>query len=95
MAAPEAPLSAPARRGTEAQLGTLALAVRDQPATREHVRHIMATTIDATRDALRRKFGTCVRQRQEVDSTRSACEAQDPDAAEATKLSLTPGRQLT
>lgn len=43
--------------GLMRQLGTLALAVRGEPATREHVRHIMATTIDATRDALRRKMG--------------------------------------
>jgi len=42
--------------GLMRQLGTLALAIRGEPATREHVRHIMATTIDATRDALRRKF---------------------------------------
>ena len=39
------------------QLGTRALAIRGEPATREHVRHILATTIDATRDALRRKLG--------------------------------------
>ncbi|HVM97360.1 MAG TPA: radical SAM protein [Candidatus Acidoferrales bacterium] len=43
--------------GLMRQLGTLALAIRGEPATREHVRHIMATTIDATRDALRRKLG--------------------------------------
>jgi radical SAM superfamily enzyme YgiQ (UPF0313 family) len=42
--------------GLMRQLGTLALAIRGEPATREHVRHIMATTIDATRDALRRKL---------------------------------------
>jgi hypothetical protein len=29
---------------------------RGEPATREHVRHILATTLDATRGALRRKF---------------------------------------
>ena len=39
------------------QLGTLALAIRGEPATREHVRHILATTIDATRAAVRRKLG--------------------------------------
>ena len=42
--------------GLMRQLGTLALAIRGEPATREHVRHILATTIDATRDALRRKL---------------------------------------
>jgi anaerobic magnesium-protoporphyrin IX monomethyl ester cyclase len=42
--------------GLMRQLGALALAIRGEPATREHVRHILATTIDATRDALRRKF---------------------------------------
>ncbi len=42
--------------GLMRQLGTLALAIRGEPATREHVRHIMATTIDATREAVRRKF---------------------------------------
>jgi radical SAM superfamily enzyme YgiQ (UPF0313 family) len=42
--------------GLMRQLGTLGLAIRGEPATREHVRHIMATTLDATRDALRRKF---------------------------------------
>jgi len=44
--------------GLMRQLGTLALAIRGEPATREHVRHIMATTIDATRAALRRKLGS-------------------------------------
>jgi anaerobic magnesium-protoporphyrin IX monomethyl ester cyclase len=43
--------------GLMRQLGALALAIRGEPATREHVRHILATTIDATRDALRRKLG--------------------------------------
>ncbi len=38
------------------QFGTLALALRGEPATREHVRHIFATTLGATRDALRRKL---------------------------------------
>lgn len=42
--------------GLMRQLGTLALAIRGEPATREHVRHILATTLDATRDALRRKL---------------------------------------
>lgn len=42
--------------GLMRQLGTLALAIRGEPATREHVRHILATTIDATRDAVRRKL---------------------------------------
>lgn len=42
--------------GLMRQLGTLALAIRGEPATREHVRHIMATTISATRSALRRKL---------------------------------------
>ena len=42
--------------GLMRQLGTLALAIRGEPATREHVRHILATTIDATRDTLRRKL---------------------------------------
>ncbi|HYD47577.1 MAG TPA: radical SAM protein [Terriglobales bacterium] len=41
--------------GVMRQLGTLALALRGEPATREHVRHILATTIGATRTALRRK----------------------------------------
>ena len=44
--------------GLMRQLGALALAIRGEPATREHVRHILATTIDATREALRRKLGT-------------------------------------
>jgi radical SAM superfamily enzyme YgiQ (UPF0313 family) len=39
------------------QLGALALAARGEPATREHVRHILATTLNATREALRRKLG--------------------------------------
>jgi len=39
------------------QLGTLALAIRGEPATREHVRHIMATTTQAARNALWRKLG--------------------------------------
>src|SRR5690242_19850932 len=43
--------------GLMRQLGTLALAIRGEPATREHVRHIMATTIGATREAARRKLG--------------------------------------
>ncbi|MDX2171039.1 MAG: radical SAM protein, partial [Deltaproteobacteria bacterium] len=43
--------------GIMRQLGTLALAIRGEPATREHVRHIMATTLSATRAALRRKLG--------------------------------------
>jgi hypothetical protein len=42
--------------GLMRQLGTLALAIRGEPATREHVRHILATTLDATREALRRKL---------------------------------------
>ncbi len=42
--------------GLMRQLGTLALAVRGEPATREHVRHILATTVAATRGALRRKL---------------------------------------
>ena len=39
------------------QLGALLLALRGEPATREHVRHIFATTVSATREALRRKLG--------------------------------------
>ncbi len=42
--------------GIMRQLGTLALAIKGEPATREHVLHIMATTIDATRAAVRRKL---------------------------------------
>jgi len=42
--------------GLMRQLGTLGLAIRGEPATREHVRHILATTLDATRAALRRKW---------------------------------------
>ena len=42
--------------GLMRQLGTLALAIRGEPATREHVRHIMATTLEATQAALRRKL---------------------------------------
>ncbi len=42
--------------GLMRQLGTLALAIRGEPATREHVRHILATTIQAMRYALRRKL---------------------------------------
>ncbi len=38
------------------QLGALLLALRGEPATREHVRHIFATTISATRETLRRKL---------------------------------------
>ncbi len=38
------------------QLGTALLALRGEPATREHVRHILAITISATRDALKRKL---------------------------------------
>lgn len=41
--------------GLMRQLGTLALAIRGEPATREHVRNILATTVAATREALRRK----------------------------------------
>jgi len=47
--------------GLMRQLGTLALAIRGEPATREHVRHILATTIDATHTALQRKFRRRVR----------------------------------
>ena len=39
------------------QLGALLLALRGEPATREHVRQIFATTVSATREALRRKRG--------------------------------------
>lgn len=42
--------------GLMRQLGALALAIRGEPATREHVRHILATTVGATREALRRKL---------------------------------------
>ena len=42
--------------GLMRQLGTLALAIRGEQATREHVRHILATTLGATRDALRNKL---------------------------------------
>lgn len=42
--------------GLMRQIGALALAIRGEPATREHVRHILATTIGATREALRRKL---------------------------------------
>jgi hypothetical protein len=38
------------------QLGALLLALRGEPATREHVRHIFATTVSATRETLRRKL---------------------------------------
>ena len=50
--------------GLMRQLGTLALAIRGEPATREHVRHILATTIDATRGALRRKAATLRRSKR-------------------------------
>jgi hypothetical protein len=40
------------------QLGALLLALRGEPATREHVRHILATTISATRETLRRKLSS-------------------------------------
>jgi hypothetical protein len=43
--------------GLMRQLGTLALAIRGEPATREHVRHILATTLSATRETARRKLG--------------------------------------
>ncbi len=58
--------------GIMRQLGTLALAIRGEPATREHVRHILATTIDATRQALRRKLQRPPRDRsiQPVHSSR-------------------------
>ena len=55
--------------GVMRQLGALALAIRGEPATREHVRQIMATTIDATRDALRRKFGRRAGRRRELRAT--------------------------
>jgi hypothetical protein len=42
--------------GLMRQLGALLLAVRGEPATREHVRHLFATTLSATREALRRKL---------------------------------------
>jgi hypothetical protein len=42
--------------GVMRQLGTLALAIGGEPATREHVRHILATTVHATRAAVRRKL---------------------------------------
>jgi anaerobic magnesium-protoporphyrin IX monomethyl ester cyclase len=42
--------------GLMRQLGALALAIRGEPATREHVRHILATTVGATREALRRRI---------------------------------------
>jgi hypothetical protein len=41
-------------KGLFRQLGVLALALRGEPATREHVRHIVAATWTATRDALAR-----------------------------------------
>jgi len=49
--------------GLMRQLGTLALAIRGEPATREHVLHILATTMDATRDALRRKMRSTAPER--------------------------------
>jgi anaerobic magnesium-protoporphyrin IX monomethyl ester cyclase len=39
------------------QLGALLLALRGEPATREHVRHIFASTVSAARAALERKLG--------------------------------------
>jgi hypothetical protein len=42
--------------GLMRQLGTLALAIRGEPATRQHVLHILATTLGATREAARRKL---------------------------------------
>ena len=42
--------------GLMRQLGTLALAARGEPATREHVRHIIATTLAATRESVKRKL---------------------------------------
>jgi hypothetical protein len=55
--------------GIMRQLGTLGLAIKGEPATREHVRHILATTIDATRDALRRKLARATsRSRPPVQS---------------------------
>lgn len=50
--------------GLMRQLGTLALALCGEPATREHVRHILATTVGATRAALRRKLARAVPRRQ-------------------------------
>lgn len=44
-------------KGLLRQLGALALAIRGEPATREHVRHIFATTVSATRETVRRKWG--------------------------------------
>jgi radical SAM superfamily enzyme YgiQ (UPF0313 family) len=44
------------RGGFMRQLGTLLLALRGEPATREHVRHILAVTMSATRETLRRKL---------------------------------------
>lgn len=42
--------------GLMRQLGALALAIRGEPATREHVRHILIMTLNAIRDSLRRKL---------------------------------------
>src|SRR6185503_20025515 len=42
--------------GLMRQLGTLALAIRGEPATREHVLHILATSSTAIRATLQRKL---------------------------------------
>jgi radical SAM superfamily enzyme YgiQ (UPF0313 family) len=39
------------------QLGALALALRGEPATREHMRHVFATVLTATSSALRARLG--------------------------------------
>jgi hypothetical protein len=44
------------RTGMMRQLGALLLALRGEPATREHVRHILAATVSATRETVRRKL---------------------------------------
>jgi radical SAM superfamily enzyme YgiQ (UPF0313 family) len=44
------------RSGWMRQIGALLLALRGEPATREHVRHIFATTISAVRETLRRQM---------------------------------------
>jgi len=67
--------------GLMRQLGALALAIRGEPATREHVRHILATGMAAVRATLRRKLRPARRPSPPVSVTaRTAAPTAEPAA---------------
>ena len=67
------------------QLGTLGLAVCGEPATREHVRHIFATTAIAVRAALRRKLGRRPAPRRPTPREAAAAAATHPHGTSESK----------